>query len=119
MYAKFLIRNQVDLNENDRSCSVFAANLLSYISRLCMVFARNLLLDYINKLCSIFISNLLTKHAGFINKSIAKCGHRWLCFCNQNLIEFIVNLCAIANILLSGMLINNIYFNNKTELIKQ
>ena len=51
VYAKFLIRNQVDLNENDRSCLVSAANLLSsYVSKLCSVSAHNLLSDYVSRL---------------------------------------------------------------------
>ena len=52
MYVKFLIDRsyKVDLNENDRSCSVFAANLLSsYVSRLldfCYQFCQQILFDF-------------------------------------------------------------------------
>jgi len=36
MYTKWLIRNQVDLNKNDRFYSIFAINLLvKHISRFC------------------------------------------------------------------------------------
>ena len=58
MYVKFLIRNKIDLNKNDRSCSIFAANLLSnYVSKLCSVSA-NLLSDSVNRFCLISAASL-------------------------------------------------------------
>ena len=44
IYAKFLIKNQVDSNENDRSVR-FLLPICRYVSRFCLVFARNLLSD--------------------------------------------------------------------------
>jgi len=34
--------------------------------------------------------------AGFVDKSWVKCGHRWLWFCSENLINFVANLLAIC-----------------------
>jgi len=34
--------------------------------------------------------------AGFVDKSGAKCWHRWLRFCSENLIDFITNLLAFC-----------------------
>ena len=78
MYAKFLIRNQGDLNENDRSYSISTANLLSsYVSRLCSVSARNLLSDSVSRFCQIL-------SAGSVWFLLLVCLHRMLIdFCRQ------------------------------------
>ena len=57
-----------------------------------------LLSGYVSRLCSFCQQSAVKTSADFVDKSIAKCGHRWLWFCSKNLIEF---CCQFAQKLLT------------------
>ena len=98
-HAKFLIRNQIVLNENDRSCCQFAVRLcqqslfgfcsqsdVRLCSRLCSVSVINLLAQHVIRLCHIFDNSLLilSDNTNSVNNLLSFCNQKLVADCSKS-----------------------------------